>query len=501
MRYLSWRADAGIRLLFSIAFAVALSQESLYFANQNTKYLHGAAAGGYGWLADDWMAQTVDPLPVFSVLVKWLFELGVPELSYAIFALLAVVWAWALTSIVGSAGLIRRERAHVVTFMAGLILTQAVLAKWPRGLASQYLHDHYLQPGVFGVLLMAGIAQSLKGRTVAAIVLVVSASVVHSDYLPTTGACILAFIVGATKRSPRASRRAIYQALLALVLIAPLAIQLRAIATPTSPETWRRALDILVAHIPEHTAVAQWFDLGSAGRLAVMALGAWLARDLRLRLVMWSLFAVIVGSMAIVVVFGSELVAAVTPWRASILLMPLSIAVIVARGVARLVSREPQHEGRVLLACASFAIAAVALGLWRQGERWSAYADAESMPPIRWVQDHDRRPELYLIPSRDSDFDRFRLETGQPILINWKTHPYKDVEVIEWSERLQEVDRFYSAGSADEACRQLGYLRARYGVSAVVYAISHPVANHECPLVEEAGRAGQYVIARLGALR
>ena len=32
---------------------------------------------------------------------------------------------------------------------------------------------------------------------------------------------------------------------LALVLIAPLAIQLRALATPTSPETWQRALDIL----------------------------------------------------------------------------------------------------------------------------------------------------------------------------------------------------------------------------------------------------------------
>ena len=71
-----------------------------------------------------------------------------------------------------------------------------------------------------------------------------------------------------------------------------------------------------------------------------MALGAWLARDRRLRLVMWSLLALIVGSMAVAVVFDSELVAAVTPWRASILLMPLSIAVIVARGVA--MARRPR---------------------------------------------------------------------------------------------------------------------------------------------------------------
>jgi hypothetical protein len=501
MRYLPWRADASIRLLFSIAFAVALSQEPLYFANQNTKYLHGAAEGGYGWLGNDWMAHTIDPLPVFSVLVKWLFQLGVPELSYAIFALLAVTWAWALTSIVRSAGLIRQERTHLVTFMAGLIVTQAVLSKWPRGLASQYLHDHYLQPGVFGVLLIAGIAQFLKARTAAAIVLVVAASVMHSDYLPTTLACIVAFIAGATERSPRAARRAIYHALLALVLIAPLAIQLRALATQTSPETWQRALDILVSHIPEHTDVAQWFDMRAIARLAVMALGAVLARDRRLRVVMWSLFALIVVSMSVVVVFHSELVAAVTPWRASILLMSLSIAVIVARGVAWLVAREPQHEDRLLLGCALLAMAAVALGISRQAERWSDYAAAESMPPIRWIQAHDARPELYLIPVHDSDFDRFRLETGQPVLINWKTHPYKDVELIEWHQRLQEADRFYTARSADEACRQLGSLRDRYGVSAVVYAISSPIANHQCPLVEESSRAGAYVIARFRPVR
>jgi len=488
-------------LLFSIAFAVALSQESLYFANQNTKYLHGAAAAGYGWLANDWMAHTIDPLPVFSVLVQWLFDLGVPELSYAIFAALAVVWALSLTSIVRSAGLIQSQRTHVVAFMAGLILTQAVFAKWPRGLASQYLHDHYLQPGVFGVLLIAGIARFLKGRTVSAIVLVVCASVVHSDYLPTTGVCILAFVAGATERAPRTWRRAVYETLLALALLAPLSIQLRALATPTSPETWQRALDILVGHIPEHTSVAQWFDARAVARLAVMALGAALARDRRLRFVMWSLLALIVGSMAVAVVFDSELVAAVTPWRASILLMPLSIAVIVARGVAWLVAREPQREGRLLLGCALLAIAAAALGTWRQAARWSDYAAAESMPPIRWIQAHSERPELYLVPAHDSDFDRFRLETGQPIVINWKTHPYKDIELIEWSQRLQEVDRFYSAGSADEACSQLGRLRDRYRASAVVYAVTHPIADHHCPLIEESGRAGGYVIARLDARR
>jgi hypothetical protein len=203
-----------------------------------------------------------------------------------------------------------------------------------------------------------------------------------------------------------------------------------------------------------------------------MALGAWLVPDRRFRLVMWTLFALIVGSMAVAAAFDSKVVAALTPWRASVLLMPLSLAVIVARGTTWILARGPQRENRLLIGCTVIALAAVALGISRTAERWSEYADAGSMPPIRWIQDHDERQELYLVPVQDSDFDRFRLETGQPILVNWKTHPYKDVEVLEWHQRLQEAERFYSAGTAHEACKQLARLSERYGVSVVVYAIN-----------------------------
>jgi len=232
-----------------------------------------------------------------------------------------------------------------------------------------------------------------------------------------------------------------------------------------------------------------------------MALGAWLARDRRLGLVMWVLFALIVGSMTVAVALDSDVVAAVTPWRASVLLMPLSLAVIVARGTTWILARAPQRESRLLIGCTLIALAAVALGISRTAQRWSEYAAAESMPPIRWIQDHDERPELYLVPVRDSDFDRFRLETGQPILVNWKTHPYKDVELLEWHQRLQEAERFYSAGSAREACEQLARLSERYDVSVVVYAISHPIASRDCAVVKEAGRAGEYAVARISTSR
>ena len=62
-------ARIGLWLLVAAVFAVAYTQSPLYEGNQNTKFLHGLAQAGRGYLEADWLANTVDPLPVFSSLI------------------------------------------------------------------------------------------------------------------------------------------------------------------------------------------------------------------------------------------------------------------------------------------------------------------------------------------------------------------------------------------------------------------------------------------------
>jgi len=40
------------------------------------------------------------------------------------------------------------------------------------------------------------------------------------------------------------------------------------------------------------------------------------------------------------------------------------------------------------------------------------------------------------------DLQRFRLVTGVPIYVDFKSIPYKDVEVLEWRERLARTERW-----------------------------------------------------------
>jgi hypothetical protein len=492
-------ADWRLRALGAAVFAFAITQDPLYTANQNTKYLHGAAAAGYGSLEHDWMGGTADPLPVFSALVEAMFRWNVPQASYAIFAVLAGIFAWSLTSTVTAARLIDTSRARVLAFASGLVLTQAVLAKWPNGLAEQYMLEHYLQPSVFGVLLIAGIAAYLRQRTVPAAGLVAAAAWIHPDYLPAAIVCLLVF---ATVRSDRRGfdrRQFAVVAVFSVLALAPLGLHLRGLLRPTTPELWQQSLDVLVRYrIPHHAEVTRWIDADDVRRLCVMALGTWLARGRGLKHLMVALLALIVGTLLAAEFFELEALEAVTPWRASVLLMPLALAVILARAVSSALGRWPRREPAFRRAAWLLFVLAIGVGAWRQVDRVRAYDASPPMAAMRWIRANDGGIQTFVVPTRDVRFDRFRLVTGQPIVINWKTHPYRDVELLEWRRRVEAVDALYDARSASEACDVLERLVAAYDVSRAVVEETHPLATGTCPAVTIAFRAEGFAVARIG---
>ena len=76
----------GLTVLFAIAYA----QSPLYTSNQNQYFLHGLAAAGHGTLTADWLANTLDPTPLFSLLVRLTHPLS--GLFYIYYALLMGVY-------------------------------------------------------------------------------------------------------------------------------------------------------------------------------------------------------------------------------------------------------------------------------------------------------------------------------------------------------------------------------------------------------------------------
>jgi hypothetical protein len=103
------------------------------------------------------------------------------------------------------------------------------------------------------------------------------------------------------------------------------------------------------------------------------------------------------------------------------------------------------------------------------------------MPMLRYIDAHKAPADIYLIPNRDIVFDKFRLETGAPAFVNWKSHPYKDLEVLEWSRRNDLADKIYAA-SAKDLPALLDELHGHYQVTHLI-AKKHSELD-TCPLLK-----------------
>src|SRR5579862_5969155 len=92
----SFRLSPLSFILVGAVFAAAYCQAPLYYSNQNQYFLHGLANAGVGLLSEDWLANTLDPTPVFSALVTGTVRLLHPAAFYLFYALLLGAYAAAL---------------------------------------------------------------------------------------------------------------------------------------------------------------------------------------------------------------------------------------------------------------------------------------------------------------------------------------------------------------------------------------------------------------------
>ena len=86
-------------LLGSLILSFFFRQNPLYRSNQHTKFLHGLAQAGYGFLDKDWLANTLDPLPVFSFLVYFTYRFFHEYLFYFYYIIILGIFIYSILGI------------------------------------------------------------------------------------------------------------------------------------------------------------------------------------------------------------------------------------------------------------------------------------------------------------------------------------------------------------------------------------------------------------------
>ena len=119
-------------LWISLIFGLAYTQDPIYNSpeNQNTKFLHGLANAGYGFLEEDWFTNTIDPLPAFTWLVEITCKYIHPEyMFYLYYFLLFGVYVYSILAIVNYIYDLKKSSLKSIVYLTALIVIHTVHLK------------------------------------------------------------------------------------------------------------------------------------------------------------------------------------------------------------------------------------------------------------------------------------------------------------------------------------------------------------------------------------
>lgn len=478
-RKITWLGNAALISLAGLLFALTYTQSPLYTSNQNQYFLHGLAGAGFGFLDQDWLANTLDPTPIFSVLVYLTYRLThQPLLFYFFYACLLGLYLYCLVGIADILFNLRKSNARLALFLSLVFLAHSAALRFTisrslgenwtyvfeDGLADQRLLGPVLQPSAFGVLLVLSIFLFLKNKPIIAVFVAALAATIHPTYLLSAASLTLAYMV-VSYREERRFIKIILLGGIAFLAVSPILVYVYTSFANSSPVLSAKAQEILVNfRIPFHAVVKRWFDPTAVVKILIIIWALVLCRRTRLFMILLIPSVIALLLTIIQVVTQSNNLALLFPWRVSTFILPLSVMVLLGTGVTRLFQNFPAWELRgrkwVLAISAVLIGMTTLIGLTRLVLDFQRQAAAPERAMMAFVAAHNAPDQFYLIPL---DMQDFRLVTGSPVYVEFKSIPYQAVDVLEWERRIQNTDQFYK--KAD--CSWLEKLH-RMGVTHVI---------------------------------
>lgn len=112
-------------------------------------------------------------------------------------------------------------------------------------------------------------------------------------------------------------------------------------------------------------------------------------------------------------------------------------------------------------------------------------------PSAKFVTSTFQPGNIYLIPP---DLESFRIAARVPVFIDFKSHPYRDIEIIEWFDRIKIANDFYAA-RAEVACNILRNIYGKYAITHVVLRNAFSITN--CEILHELYKDSEFVVYRV----
>lgn len=492
-------------LLFATVFSLAYTQEPIYNSpenadgNQNTKFLYGLARAGYGFLDRDWTANTTDPLPAFTFLVKFTYKYIHHEWAfYFYYVLIMGVYACSLCGIISYVYKLEKSYANILLYVAFFLGVHTIHIQlgtfdtaWHlhSGVAGQYILGPVLQPCTFGVFILLSIWLALHKQYCWAVSANSIAATFHPAYIFSAAVFTLSYLLLIFQKQPK---KAIAIGFLFLLLILPISSYMYFTFSAATSAIKEQAMNIIVNfRISHHSVPEVWLATGTSHLQALVTIfGLCLIRYTSLFRILLLPFLIAFYLTLLQVLLDNDSIGFIAPWRLSVFLVPISTAVVIAAlvsWISKLVEKRAFVREGLIFICLVLISVLIAKGNNQQIALFRYRGESTNM--LNFVRTNKQAEQIYLIPPNSQQLQKFRLYTGVPIFINKKSHPYKDTEVIEWYNRVAKATEVYE--KEGDRCQLLQQLKTDY-------AFSHVVAEREnqfpCTFLKTSYKDAHYII-------
>jgi hypothetical protein len=347
------------------------------------------------------------------------------------------------------------------------------------GFAGQRMLGPVFEPSVFAVFLALSVYLYLQHKPILAVLAAALAATFHPTYLLPAGLLTAGYMLGLYLEE-RSFKKPLATGLVALAAVAPIVIYSFSNFWGSSPQAAAQAQQILVEfRIPHHANIAQWFGKTDAVKILMILAGLWLVRKSRLYPIMLFVTLGCTALIAVQVLTGSDTLALLFPWRATILLVPLALTILIAAGVRWIDTAHPMLRFQPTLLrwlpwlSLLLIAAAVGTGIVRTVHDFEMKNAAPEQALFSYINQHKTSGQNYLIPLKLQDF---RLATGAPAFVDFKSIPYTDDAVQVWYSRLLMAGEFYQ----EPGCAHLYKFLDQNKVSNIVLE-NIPPASLNCP--------------------
>jgi hypothetical protein len=467
-------------LAWALVFGVIYAQSPLFTSNQNAYFLHGLADAGFGYLSHDWLATRQESMPVFTWLIYltyMLFHSKVPYYFYYI--LLMGVYSFSMYGIMDIFFDLRKSKTRTLVFLALFLAAHSAALRFglsrfvsadstflfEGGVAGQRILGQVFQPSTFGVLLVLSIYLFLRKRPFWSLVPMAVAIYFHPVYL-LAGALLTLAYMWVIFRTQHNLKRAFWLGIVSLLMVAPILFYTIYMFWDPDPVLAQQALDVLVNfRNPQHALITTWLNWTVLVQALVLFTGLFILRKTKLFTILLIMTSAVIVLTIIQVVSANQRLALIFPWRVSVLLVPMGTTTLIAYGVTKFMDRFKEHSDagrRVRLLSVLVMVGLIIVGVVRfQVESLRQLSDP-ALPMMNYVAAHKSPGDIYMIPSK---MENFRLVTGAPILVDFKSAPDRDADVMEWHERLKWMSWFYQGS---KSCKIINDIAALYKVTHVV---------------------------------